>query len=102
MSKFAGGEISVELVQELRDLAERGADLPELVNFLQQRLELEDNNAVLPSIVYFRAAFELTLREAMPLREWLGGRDRSEIDSILIPAIQRFRSHRQARQALQA
>jgi hypothetical protein len=102
MSKFEAGEVCVELIQELRDLAARGADVPELVGSLQQRLELDDTNAVLPSIVYFRAAFALSLREALPLREWLGGRDRSEIDSILVPAMQRFLSRRQTRQVLRA
>jgi hypothetical protein len=100
MSKFEGGEVCVELVQEMRARGERGADVPELVEFLQQSLELDERNAVLPTIVYFRAAFDLTLREALPLREWLGGKDRSEIDSILIPAMQRWRYRRQAPEAL--
>lgn len=89
MSKFDGGEVCVELVQELRSRWDHGADVPELVDFLQNRLELDNRNAVLPTIVYFRAAFDLSLRETLPLREWLGGRDRSEIDSLLIPAMQR-------------
>jgi hypothetical protein len=101
MSQFTGGEVRVEIVQELRALAERGADMPELVDLLRQRLELDDRNAVLPALVYFRAAFDLSLREALPLREWLGGRDRSEIDSLLIPAMQRSRDRWQARQVLQ-
>ncbi len=101
MSKFEGGEVCVELVQEMRARRDRGADVPELVEFLQQRLELDERNAVLPMIVYFRAAFDLTLREALPLREWLGGRDRSEIDSILIPAMQRSKDRWQSRQPLQ-
>ena len=100
MSKFDGGEVRIELIQALRELAERGADVPELVELLQQRLEVEDESAVLLAIVYFRAAFDLSLREAMPLREWLGGRDRTEIDSILIPAIQRRRDHWQTREVL--
>lgn len=100
MSKFRGGEVCVELVQEMRARGERGADVPELVEFLQQSLELDQRNAVLPTIVYFRAAFDLTLREALPLREWLSGKDRSEIDSILIPAMQRWRDRRQARETL--
>jgi hypothetical protein len=100
MSKFVGGEVCVELVQEMRARGERGADVPELVEFLQQSLELDESNAVLPTIVYFRTAFDLTLREALPLREWLGGRDRSEIDSILIPAMQRWRDRQQAREVL--
>jgi hypothetical protein len=100
MSKFEGGEVCAELIEELRALAERGVDVPQLVDLLQQRLELDESNAVLPAIVYFRAAFALSLREAMPLREWLGGRDRTEIDSVLIPAMQRSKSRWQAREVL--
>jgi hypothetical protein len=101
MSKFEGGEVRVELIQELRALAERGADVPELVELLLQRLELEERNAVLLTILYFRTAFDLSLREALPLREWLGGRDRTEIDSLLIPAMQRSKDRWQAPEALQ-
>jgi hypothetical protein len=99
MSKF-NGEVRVELILELRKLAEQGADVPELVELLLQRLELNDRNGALPTILYFRTAFDLSLREALPLREWVGGRDRSEIDSLLIPAMQRSKSWRQAREAL--
>lgn len=100
MSKFEGGEVCIDLVQEMRARAGRGADVLELVELVQQHLELDERNAVLPMIVYFRAAFAVSLREALPLREWLGGRDRSEIDSILIPAMQRSKVHWQARQVL--
>lgn len=100
MSKFEGGEVSAELIQELRTLAGRGADVPELVDLLQQRLELDDAKAVLPAIVFFRAAFDLSLREALPLREWLAGRDRSEIDSVLMPALLRSKGRWQAREVL--
>jgi hypothetical protein len=89
MSKFNGGEVRVELVLELRKLAEQGADVPELVEVVMQRLELNDRNGALPVILYFRTAFGLSLREALPLREWVAIRDRSEIDSLLIPAMQR-------------
>lgn len=101
MSKFEGGEVRVELIQEMRTLAEQGADVPELVELLQQRLELDDGNAVLPTILYFRTAFDISLREALPLREWVGGRDRTEIDSLLIPAMQRSKSRWQGREAVQ-
>jgi len=83
------GELSADLVVELRAAAERGADVPELVRLLQDRLGLSDDRALLPTLIYFQGAFCLSLREALPLREWLGGRDRSEIDSILIPAMRR-------------
>jgi hypothetical protein len=100
MSKFNGGEVCVELVLELRKLAEQGADVPELVELVLQRLELNDRNGAIPAILYFRTAFDLSLREALPLREWVGGRDRSEIDTLLIPAMQRSKIRWQARETL--
>jgi len=99
-SEFQGGKVRVELVRELRALAGRGADVPELVELLQRRLELDDENSVLPVLLYFRTAFDVTLREALPLREWLGGRDRTEIDSLLIPAMARTKSRWRAQEAL--
>jgi hypothetical protein len=92
MSKFEGRVVDIELIQELRDRAQGGADVPELVDLLQQRLQLDAQNAVIPTIFYFRTAFELSLRDALPLREWIGGRDRSEVDSRLIPAMERTKS----------
>jgi hypothetical protein len=100
MSKFEGGEVRAELIQELRALAGRGADVPELVQLLRRRLELDGGTALFPSLIYFRAAFDLSLREALPLREWLGGGDRAEIDSVLIPAMQRSKGRWQAQESL--
>ncbi len=70
MSKFEGGAIQVEVVQELRELADRGADVPELVELLLRRLELEPNKAVFP------------------------------VDSILIPAMHRTISRWQKRDVM--
>ena len=100
MNPFERGEVRVEVVQELRTLATSGVTVPELVAILQQRLELNERNAVFPAIVYFRSAFDLSLREALPLREWIGGKDRSEVDSILIPAMQRSRNRWQSREVV--
>jgi hypothetical protein len=89
MSAFTQGEVRFDVIQELRAMASRGADVPELVQFLQRRLQLNGMGGIMATMVYFRAAFDLSLREVLPLREWLGGRDRSEIDSLLIPAMHR-------------
>ncbi len=94
---MACGEVRIDVVQELRALAERGADVPELVELLQRRLGLSDDRALFPTLAHFRAAFCLSLREVMPLREWVGGRDRSEVDSILIPAMRRTKEQWQLR-----
>jgi hypothetical protein len=98
MSAFEQGEVRADVVQDLRAQAERGADVTELVECLVGRLGLTDENALFPVLVYFRSAFCLSLREVLPLREWLDGKDRSEIDSILIPAIQRNGPHWLSRQ----
>jgi hypothetical protein len=102
MSQFEQGEVRVDVVEGLRALAGQGADVPELVEFLQRRLGLNQEGGILATMVYFRAAFALSLREVLPLREWIGGKDRSEIDSILIPAMQHAKSHWQPREAVQA
>jgi hypothetical protein len=91
MNGLENGEPRADLVSDLRALAERDADVPELVSLLQQRLGLGDDRALFPALAYFRAAFHLSLREVLPLREWLSGRDRTEVDSILIPALRRTR-----------
>lgn len=91
MNCFEQGEVRVEVIQELRRLADQNEDVPELVELLQRRLGLANGHALFPVLIYFRAAFDLTLPEALPLREWITSRDRSEIDSILLPAMRRTR-----------
>lgn len=87
MNDMERGEPNAEVVQEMRALATRGAEVPEIVEFLLGRLGLDDRKALFPTLVYFVTAFGISLREALPLREWLSGKDRSEVDSILIPAM---------------
>jgi len=99
---FEQGEVNAEIVHELRVLATRGADVPELVRALLARLGLDEDKSLLPVLVYFRAAFDLSLRSVLPLREWLGGKDRSEVDSILIPAMQSTKDHWQDRELQRA
>lgn len=91
MTAFVQGEVRAEVIHELRNRAGAGAgaDVPALVEFLTSHLELLNGQSLLPVLSYFRAAFDLSLREALPLREWLGGKDRSEVDTILVPAMQR-------------
>jgi hypothetical protein len=98
MSIFEQGEVRIEVVQEMRALAEGGADVPRLVEYLQGRLGLQDEGLIIPAILYFRAAFCLSLREALPLREWVSGKDRSEVDSILIPAMRHTKGQWQSNQ----
>jgi hypothetical protein len=99
---FEQGEADVGVVQHMRALTSRGADVAEVAAFVLGRLNLPRDKALLALIIYFRSAFCLSLREALPLREWLNNNDRSEIDSILIPAMQRTEERWKTRQMQQA
>lgn len=78
-----------EVIQELRNLADRGATVRQLVAVIQTRIGLKED-ALLPVLWYFNA-FSLTLPEVLPLREWLGTSEDKEIDSIILPAIEKAR-----------
>jgi hypothetical protein len=80
-----------EVIQELRNLADRGATVRELVALIQNRVGLKED-AILPVLWYFMSAFSLTLPEVLPLREWLGTDNDKEIDSIILPATEKAKS----------
>jgi hypothetical protein len=79
-----------EVIQELRNLADRGVTVRQLVAVIQTRIGLKED-ALLPVLWYFMNAFSLTLAEVLPLREWLGSSEDKEIDSIILPAIEKAR-----------
>ncbi len=79
-----------EVIQELRNLADCGATVRQLVAVIQTRTGLKED-AILPVLWYFMNAFSLTLPEVLPLREWLGTREDKDIDSIILPAIEKAR-----------
>ena len=79
-----------EVIQEMRNLADGGATVRELVAVIQRRIGLK-GDAVVPILWYFMNAFSLTLPEVLPLREWLGSSADKEIDSIIMPAIEKAR-----------
>jgi len=80
-----------EVIQELRSLADKGATVRELVVLVQKRVGLNED-ALLPVLWYFMNAFSLTLPEVLPIREWLGTKNDKEIDSIILPAIEKART----------
>ncbi len=79
-----------EVIQEMRNLADQGATVRELVAVVHKKTGLKED-AVIPVMWYFMNAFSLTLPEVLPLREWLGSNDDKEIDSIIMPAIEKAR-----------
>jgi hypothetical protein len=84
-------EVRADVVRALRDLAKHGAHVRQLVEHVQIQLGLR-SDALLSVLWYFMKAFYLPLDKVLPIREWLGTRDDSSIDSIILPAIERTRS----------
>jgi len=85
---LAEPELKSELIRDLRDRAEQGARVRDLVGCVQSGLALKET-AVLPVLWYFTKAFHLTLRDVLPIREWLGTDSDQEIDALILPAIRR-------------
>ena len=80
-----------DVIQAMREKALRGASVRGLVQEAQMRLDYP-HDAILPVLWYFTQAFCLPLGKVLPLREWLGTDDDSEIDALLLPAIASTRS----------
>lgn len=81
-----------DLIQALRDLAVRGATVRQLVGEVYARLGYE-GDVVVPVLWYFTQAFGLPLTEVLPIREWLGTARDEEINALILPAIEKARSH---------
>ena len=86
-------EYREELLQEMRDMVDRGTNVRSLVSLLQSRLSLDDE-AILPVLVYFRRAFSVSLLDILPIREWLGSDRDQEIDDEVMPKILKARTKR--------
>ena len=71
---------------EMRALALAGASVHKIVAALQARLKSKTPD-VIPTLWYFKHAFCLTLREVLPLREFIGSDLEEEMNGLLLPAI---------------
>ncbi len=81
-------DLRMEVVEAMRDLARRGAGVRELVHCVHSSLHLQPD-ALLPVLWYFMKAFRAPLDEVLPVREWLGNGNDSEVDALILPAIRR-------------
>jgi hypothetical protein len=79
-----------DLVESMRDLAQRGGSVRELVCCIRSEMGLE-HDALLQVLWYFMKAFHLPLGQVLPIREWLGTGNDEEIDALILPAIRRSR-----------
>jgi len=91
---FASPELDLQLVRELRELGRKGATVRELVAVIHAGLDLP-SDAVIPVLWYLASAFDLSLREVLPVREWLGTENDTDIDALILPAIEQAK-HRWA------
>ena len=83
--------VKPEIVEAMRDLADQGMGVRGLVKCIQSRLGSREVQ-LLPTLWYFMKAFHLPLMDVLPIREWLGAANDSEIDALLLPAIASTRS----------
>jgi hypothetical protein len=79
-----------DVIGALREAATRDTSVRELVHIIHSRLGYRED-ALIPALWYLTAAFGLTLREALPIREWIGSPYDREIDALILPAIARNR-----------
>jgi hypothetical protein len=77
-----------DVLVALRQRASHGASVRELVELIQGKLGY-GGSAVIPVLWYFVRAFDLPLREVLPIREWLGTTEDEEINALILPAIDR-------------
>jgi len=83
-------EVRPDVLREMHGLAERGADVRELVHLVQGRLGYGED-VLLPVLLYFMKAFDLDLLEVLPIREWLGTEQDEDINKQIMPLIARNR-----------
>jgi hypothetical protein len=87
------GEIGLrsDVIQSLRSLARKGANVRQLVAAITELLQLKEHR-VIPVLSYLTSAFCLPLPTVLPIREWLGTENDEEIDAMILPAIEKARS----------
>lgn len=79
----------LEIVRKMRDAAQKGAKVRELAKIVSDDLNLSPG-ACIPIMNYFQAAFLLSVREAMPLREWIGTTQDDAINTKMMPLIEEY------------
>ncbi len=82
--------LRLDVIRAVRELAARGATVGRLVEEIRSQLG-HPKPLALPVLVYFTQAFHISLPEALPLREWIGEEDDTEINAVILPAIERAR-----------
>lgn len=80
-----------EMLHEMREMAESGADVRTMAFYVQDKLGVE-RTAIIPVLAYFCTAFSLPLIEVLPIREWLGTDLDDDINREIMPKILKART----------
>lgn len=86
--RFEDPPIREDILAEMRLMARQGTTVRALVRVVQSRLGFNEDMYV-PVLAYLVRAFNLNLREVLPIREWIGSDKDDEIDAEILPAIER-------------
>jgi hypothetical protein len=71
-----------DIICGLQAMARRGQTLKEMVRYIQKELGFSEAFAV-PVLAYLCQAFSISLKEVLPVREWLGCQDDQSIAPLL-------------------
>jgi len=91
MIEHVSDELREDILNEMRDMADRGTEVRGLTELVQRRLDLKPDSLI-PVLAYFCRAFYVSLHDILPLREWLDTDDDREINEIIMPKILKLRS----------
>ena len=74
--------LRTDIIQGLQDMARRGESVSAMVSYIQVELGF-DKNFIVPTLGYFCRAFCLSLKDVLPLREWVETHNDQDIASLL-------------------
>jgi hypothetical protein len=83
---YEGPPLRRDLIQRLRGMVFRGDTVPELAAEINGALSLP-GTAAIPVLLYFAEAFDLSLKDVLPIREWIGTHNDEEINAAIMPLI---------------
>ena len=90
--KIAGNiAFSEEVIETMREMADRGCDVRSLTSYVQSSLNLDPTSHVV-LLAYFCRAFSLPLPDVLPIREWVGSDQDEEINREILPKIEHAKS----------
>ena len=78
---LAAETLRQDIIDRLREMAARHDSLDQMMAHVQAELGFSES-FVVPVLPFFCKAFELSLRDVLPLREWIS--DRNDADELAL------------------